>query len=455
MRLNHPPGFYVVWFAEMMERFGYYLFRSLFVLYAQARFGVPESTAIRWLASFQIVGYFAPAFGGAAADRFVGTLRAVVVGAIVLALGHFALGFETKTSLVLGCGLLALGGGLFKPNMQTTLSNLYAPGDPRHDSAFSLFYLAINIGAFAAPLVGWAVQARYGYGAAFAVGGVGHVLGQAVLLACKRHLTNVRAVFEFAAVPTEGGVGGRALPTDRRDTIRRVAVVVATSLVMSLFWAVFLADGGVITFWAKECVTGFKTRSSLTNMVNPLCIVVFTPLVIWGLKQYLRRNGRELGAPAKLLTGFLLAAGAAALLAAGAAGNAKGVSLWWLVGYYALITFGELFVNPLGTALVARVAPSNLRGVLLGCWIGSSALGSVVLWLTSDLWGVWSHTGYFRLLTGLSLGGVALTLAMSPWLSSVLQAVSAPLGTGLAEPAPPAMRKRPVLQLIRDWRKAA
>jgi len=185
-------------------------------------------------------------------------------------------------------------------------------------------------------------------------------------------------------------------------------------VVASLFWAVYLADGGSLTLWAKECVAGLADYAMLTNAINPIGILVLTPIIEWAVKALNRwRQGAPIGPIHMLLVGLLLSSAAAALLRIGAAGSAKGVSVAWLLGFYLLITIGELLVNPIGTALVARLAPQRLRGFLLGVWLLSSSVGGFVSGQIGRVaWPALSHSGYFAVLAGVGLAGAALVLLL-------------------------------------------
>jgi len=204
--LGHPAGLFVLFFTEMWERFSYYGMRSLLVLYMvdhlflgpetgqnvlgfglvkgglEAVFGPLEPQAL----SSQIYGlytafvYLTPFFGGMLADRVIGQRRAVILGAVLMAIGHFLMAAESLFFPALL--FLILGNGAFKPNISTQVGSLYPPGDPRRDRAFTIFYMGINLGAFFSPLVCGTLGQRLGWHYGFAAAGVGMVAGLCLYL---------------------------------------------------------------------------------------------------------------------------------------------------------------------------------------------------------------------------------------------------------------------------------
>lgn len=449
---SHPAGFYVLWFTEMWERLSFYLMRALCVLYMVGPLGMDKAQALEWFGLHQGSVYLMPLAGGMLADRKLGIKRAVVMGALIMVAGHLVMTIEHKAALLGAMALLALGGGLFKPNMQALLSGLYPPGDERHDRAFSLFYIAINSGALLAPIIGHLLQRRFGWGVAFGFAGVGLCVGLCVFLVFKRHIVDCRSTLTAATgVPIDPEAAGPFRPDDPPDSGRRVAAVVGCSLLASLFWAVFYSDGGTLTLWAMECVRGASDKAALTAAINPACILLLTLPISWALARWGRRRGRPVSTATKMLIGFISAAGACGMLVVGAAGSAKGVSVAWLGGFYLLITVGELLINPMGTALVAKIAPPRWKSFLLGVWLLSSSLGSTLSGELGRLWPHLSHSSYFAVLLGLPLCSAAALLLLWGPLSEVLQQTE----LGARRHPGPNPQRSTRFQLLRGERKAA
>jgi POT family proton-dependent oligopeptide transporter len=185
---GHPPGLYVLFGAEMWERFSYYGMRALLVLYLTKHLHFERKDALSVYATYTSLVYLTPLLGGYLADRFLGQRKAILIGGSLMALGHFAMAFEPLLTLALG--LIILGNGFFKPNISTMVGQLYPQNDPRRDGAYTIFYMGINLGAFFSPLVcGSLGESKYfGWHYGFAAAGVGMILGLATFIAKQRML---------------------------------------------------------------------------------------------------------------------------------------------------------------------------------------------------------------------------------------------------------------------------
>lgn len=172
---GHPPGLYALFAAEMWERFSYYGMRALLVLYLVKKIGISRAEALDIYAVYTGLVYLTPLIGGRLSDRYLGQRKAVFIGGILMALGQFTL--TQPQYLNLGLGLLILGNGFFKPNISTMVGTLYPAGDVRRDSAYTIFYMGINLGAFLAPLVCGPLGQNYGWWPGFAAAGIGMTMG--------------------------------------------------------------------------------------------------------------------------------------------------------------------------------------------------------------------------------------------------------------------------------------
>jgi proton-dependent oligopeptide transporter, POT family len=182
--LGHPIGLYVLFFTEMWERFSYYGMRALLILYLVNYYKYTQtdaSTVYKW---YTALVYLTPLLGGYLADRFLGNKTAIVIGAILMAIGQFGLGTGEQSFLYIALGFLIVGNGFFKPNMSVQVGRLYAQNDPRRDGAYTIFYMGINIGAFFAPIVCGALRNTPGLGFhwGFRAAGFGMLLGLIIYL---------------------------------------------------------------------------------------------------------------------------------------------------------------------------------------------------------------------------------------------------------------------------------
>jgi POT family proton-dependent oligopeptide transporter len=183
-RKGHPLGLYFLFGTEMWERFSYYGMRAILVLYLVNALTWKTAEAAGLYGTYTSLVYLTPLVGGFLADRFIGTRRSMILGGVIIALGHFAMALDGLPSFYLGLGLIIVGTGFFKPNVSTQVGQMYRPGDPRRDAGFTIFYMGVNTGAALGPLVcGYLAQSeRFGWHWGFASAGVGMVAGLLVYL---------------------------------------------------------------------------------------------------------------------------------------------------------------------------------------------------------------------------------------------------------------------------------
>jgi POT family proton-dependent oligopeptide transporter len=389
--------------------------------------GLDTADAARIYGNYTMAVYMLSIPGGYVADALLGARRAVLVGGMLIACGHFTLAVPSAATFYLGLVLVAVGTGLFKPNVSAMVGSLYAPGDERRDAGFSIFYMGINIGGFIAPLVtgflaqsglfkswlsAWgfdpALSWHWGFGAA----GVGMALGLTVLVFWGRGpasnndeppagapswgratlilagtgalmavvLLSDRPEYQalrylFILVPVAaafwlgatGGIEGRQL-----------AAVLVFFIAAMIFWAIFEQAGLTIALFADTLtqneMLGMSFPSAWYQSLNPIFVILLAPLFAWG---WVRLGPHQPSSPVKFVLGllflslsFLLMVPAAALTVAGK------VSPLWLVGLFFLQTVGELCLSPVGLSTMTKLAPARTVGLILGVWFLAAALGN-------------------------------------------------------------------------------
>ncbi len=447
---GHPRGLTFLFTTEMWERFSYYGMRSLLVLY-MTKFLLLEdhSGHVIGLAplhralesifghldvqplSSQIWGlytglvYFTPIFGGLLADRVLGQRRTVVIGAALMAIGHFMMASERLFLFALL--LLILGSGCFKPNISTQVGGLYAPGDPRRDRAYSIFYVGINLGAFLAPLVCGTLGEGFGWHYGFAAAGVGMVIGLCIYLYALPHLPGDEMHKQQAAhlVIASARNDERLIfaPHERRAVLALLALFVPNTL----FWAAYEQMGNTIILWADAYtdrsidplhLSGISAEipSTWFLAVNPFMIFAFTPFVVvlWARQA---ARGTEPATIAKMALGCLgvcvayLIMAAAAFNAMGWSGTATagiatgtaGKASWlWLFAYFVVITLGELYLSPVGLSFVTKVAPARLISLMMGVWLATSFTGGFLSGYIGTFWSRMPKPEFFLLVAGIA-----------------------------------------------------
>jgi proton-dependent oligopeptide transporter, POT family len=429
---GHPRGLTFLFTTEMWERFSYYGMRALLVLY-MAKYllngdradGVIGLDALRTglealfgplgvqpLAS-QIYGlytglvYLTPLFGGLIADRVLGQRRTVIIGATLMAAGHFMMAFEPLFLLALTT--LIIANGAFKPNIVTQVGGLYAPGDHRRDSAYSIFYVGINVGAFLAPLVCGTLGEELGWHYGFIAAGAGMTIALAVYLYAVPALPP-DAIHEMRAA------GLDTKPLDRSEW-RAIMALLVLFVPTTLFFATYEQQGNTIALWADDytdrtidlVVWHGQIPVTWFQSFNPLMIFAFTPLVV-GLWSWQARRGSEPSTITKMALGCLAVA-LSYLIMVGAAWSAGGdeASWWWLFAFFVVITIGELYLSPIGLSLVSKAAPARMRSMMMGVWLATSFTGNLIAGWLGSFWSTLDKTSFFLMISGLAaLAGIVI-----------------------------------------------
>ena len=454
---GHPRGLTFLFTTEMWERFSYYGMRSLLVLYmtkylllADHSGGVIGLSSLhRALESVfgpldvqplssQIWGlytglvYFTPIFGGLLADRVLGQRRTVVIGAVLMAFGHFMMAVEQLFLFALLA--LILGSGCFKPNISTQVGGLYGASDPRRDRAFSIFYVGINLGAFLAPLVCGTLGEGFGWHYGFVAAGVGMVIGLCIYLTALPHLPAdemhkaqqeepIRSTAKQFPHPSPPPLAGEGTEEAER---RAILALLALFVPNTLFWAAYEQMGNTIILWADGYTDrsidalhlfGFSAQipSTWFLAVNPFMIFAFTPFVVtlWARQA---ARGTEPPTITKMAYGCFgvaiaylimvaaaLSAGGMSGGAIGAATGAAGKASWlWLFAYFVVITLGELYLSPVGLSFVTKVAPARLISLMMGVWLATSFTGGFLSGFIGSYWSRMAKPEFFLLVAAVA-----------------------------------------------------
>lgn len=384
----HPKGLFILFLTEMWERFSYYGMRALLILYL-----VDKVTGLGWsmadasalYGTYTSLIYVTPLIGGYLADKFLGNIAAVFLGGTVMALGHLALTVESLTFFYIGLALLIIGNGLFKPNISTMVGNLYPKNSPLKDSAFTIFYMGVNSGAFLGSLICGYLAQHYGWHWGFGAAGVGMVAGLIQLWFGKRHLAQEKAPEGLLSNHTNSE------PTINKSLEKRhLAFIAIAALFSMLFFIAFEQIGSSLNFFAERSMNrnlfGFILPAAWFQALNPLFIFLCAPFVsvLW---QRLARSGKEPSVPFKYAAGLFLLGCGFLLMALGTTGAqlASAISMSWLIGSYFFLTIAELFISPVGLALVSKLAPQRFAAAVMGGWFLAIALGNKIAGMLAGL----------------------------------------------------------------------
>jgi POT family proton-dependent oligopeptide transporter len=380
----------------MWERFSYYGMRAFLILYmtapvAAGGLGFVDRDAASIYGTYTGSVWGSAILGGIIADKWLGQYRSVLLGGIIIALGHFTLAFKALTFFYTGLALIVIGTGLLKPNVSTLVGSLYDERDARRDAGFSIFYMGINLGALFGPLIAGYLAQRVDWHIGFACAGVGMTLGLVQYVVGRDRLrgvegirapTNVAAARaakdETSAVPAERATAiGGFTPTEWR----RMGAIVIFFLVAILFWGAYEQAGSTLNLFADRYTRldafGVSFPSSWFQSVQPIFVIILAPVFAW---IWVRMGRYEPSVPAKLALGVLfMAISFLILVPAGAmaqSGSGVRVSPWWLVVSYGVSELGELCLYPVGLSAVTKLSPARIVGLMMGVWLLSNAFGN-------------------------------------------------------------------------------
>jgi proton-dependent oligopeptide transporter, POT family len=437
---GHPKGLYVLFVTEMWERFSYYGMRAIFVLYMTKALLLNKQEGSEIYGSYTGLVYLTPLIGGYVADRYWGNRRSIIFGGALMALGQFFMFLSgsfyqevafAKMLMFAGLGALIFGNGFFKPNISTMVGQLYPVGDKRVDSAFTIFYMGINLGAFFAPLVcgflgdtGNPADFRWGFLAAC----IGMILSLALFVGLKNkyivtpegeqigdkpntareHKSESSAPVSMKAAGIWGAIfvalfAGLFFGTDQGligsfifsltisapgfiisdpglDKVERdrIWVIYIIAFFVIFFWSAFEQAGASLTYFAEEQTNreafGTIIPASYFQSINAVAIVLLAPVFV-GLWGFLGRRNMEPASPVKQSLGLFLLSVGYLVIAMGVKDLEPGVrvSMLWLTSLYTIHTLGELCLSPIGLSMVNKLAPVKFASLLMGVWFLSTS----------------------------------------------------------------------------------
>ncbi len=493
---GHPKGLYMLFFAEMWERFSYYGMRALLIFYLTQHWLFNDSKSNLIYGAYTSLVYITPVLGGYLADRYLGQRKAVLFGGLLLAIGHSLMAVEgvggqsdpTINVFWAALAFIIVGSGFLKANISVMVGQLYKLTDVRRDGAYTIFYMGINVGAaIGTILVGYLGQ-TIGWGYGFGLAGIGMLAGLVVFVLGKKALRGAGEAPQALARSKEFtlyGVGVAAVAViwalvQYQDVIQSLLVVSGIALLgyvlyesfkldkeprermfailflialNPLFWGLFEQAGGSMNLFTDRFVDRSGVPASIFQSINPIYIILLAPLFA-GLWQWLGRRGKEPSAPAKF--GLALAqmglANLVLVWGAEAYGLAAMTPVIFVFLYYLLATTGELCLSPVGLSAMNRLAPSFLASLIMGAWFYMTAVGNFVAGKIGEATG--GHGGemskeklleIYEMFGWISIGAAVAVLALSPivkrWMHLDTLQDRDPLAgrDELAEPAAPGL----------------
>ncbi|MCO6495170.1 MAG: peptide MFS transporter [Bacteroidetes bacterium] len=425
-RKIHPKALFALFMVELWERFSYYGMRALLVLYMTSEiikggFGFTDAKAYGIYAAYGALVYLTPLIGGVLADKLMGFRKAIVWGALLMALGQFTLFLDNQTTFYLGLTFLVIGNGFFKPNISSLIGKFYKEGDPKRDGAFTIFYMGINIGAFLTPLTCGAIGEIEGWKYGFLTAGIGMMLGYFIFIlaqksgwlqeygyppentakteSAKKIRPMIPYLITLGLIPVVwllinfngivdimlGFLASSVIiylliQSGKYDKIQkqRIWVIVILLLFTTVFWTFFELAGSALNLFTERNVNrhigSFNAPTTFFQSVNPLFIMLFAPIFSW-IWIKLGNAGKEPAAPYKFATGLILLGSGYLVLTTGNAYAVSGlVPAFFLIMLYMLHTIGELTLSPVGLSLVTKLSPAKIVGLMMGIWFLSSSI---------------------------------------------------------------------------------
>ena len=448
---GHPKGLMTLFFSEMWERFCYYGMRVLLTLYLVKSLMKGDADAALIYGAYTGLVYAAPILGGQMADKYLGYRNAVLLGAILMAIGEFLILGGTEHFLMIGMGALIVGNGYFKANISTIVGKLYKDNDPRRDSGFTIFYIGINIGALLATTVVAFVGETYGFKYGFGLAGFGMLMGLIIFWTGRHNYeaapglgfteegikkvfgplnkAHIVSILSLLLIPVTYYLiqnnswldylllglfifisfslikaGNTADKLENVSIWRDRMIALLIFMVINItFWACFEQAGTSLTLFADRnvdrSILGWEMPASMTQFFNPFFIIVFGSIfsVMW---VKLAEKGRNPSIPMKFALGiFQLALGFLVTnVGLQFVNESFQVPLLTLLFLYLLHTTGELFLSPIGLSMVTKLSPKNIAGTAMGAWFLSFAIANYL-------------GGKIASLTGGHAGEAALTAA--------------------------------------------
>lgn len=397
---GQPRGLTILFLTNMWEQFSYFGMRALLVYYMTTTLLFDQEKSSSIYGFYTAFAYFTPIIGGTIADRWLGKRKAVIIGATIMAAGHFMMAFEPAFYFALAT--IAIGNGLFLPTLPSQINDLYHADDPRRPWAYNVYYVGVNVGAFLAPLVCGFLGETYGWHYGFGAAGVGMLAGLLIYLLGQRHLPEEKSPAQSLLPASAGAHRGR-------DTFM---LLLGIGLAVTIFRGAYEQIGNTFALWMRDDVNriigGVEVGAAMFFSINPLLVMLATPLLLARWKRQ-AENGRELSVMHKMAAGALIVAASYLLVATAELVSGAAPAHWlWLLSFFVVFTLGELYILPNGLGIFARLAPPKLGASTVAAWYLAIFSGSLAAGQVGRLWSRIDHISFFVLLAGIASAAAAL-----------------------------------------------
>ena len=415
---EHPKGLYLLFCVEMWERFSFYGMRALLVLYMVQHLAFTSQKAGTIYGLYTGFVYLTPLIGGYLADRYFGQRKCITAGAVLMSLGLFILAFAPKSFFLFSLFLMICANGCFKSNISSVLGLLYGDDNEKKDSAFTVFYMGINFGAFFSPLICGTLAVKYGFEWGFASAGIGMLIGLMLYKIYENKLLGDKGLKPINSQKEE-----ITEEINNGENTKLVSLIVLMLFTIP-FWICFEQAGSSLTLFAEyqtnRIFMGHEIPTGYFQSLNPLFIITLAPLmsILW---EFLRTKKKEPTSVEKFAISLLLmSVSYVVLIFAGNLSEVSKISPLWLVFVYFIMTLSELCLSPIGLSLVSKLAPKKILSLTMGCWFLTCFLGDTLAGLWGGKYEILTTTQLFAPLAILSFAAFILLILIMPKLNKSL-----------------------------------
>jgi proton-dependent oligopeptide transporter, POT family len=422
---HHPKALFYLFFTEMWERFSYYGLRGLLMLYMVKQLMLGDTVASEIYGAYVALAYSSMVFGGILSERFIGLKNSIIIGGLLMAAGHFGMAIETPWMLYVSLGFIALGNGFFKPNIGSLLGKFYFEKDPRRDSAFTIFYMGVNTGAFLAPLTCGFLGETYGWGWGFGIAGVGMLIGLLIF-----SFANSKKAFEEHGLPPNEQWAKPSIRTlvigaivmiaplfafmiknttlsayafmvlaivafvylfmsamkEKLEDQKKILAIMVLFTFTILFWTFFELAASVFTLYTDrnidrtivneflQSIFSGQVSTSEFQSINPFFIILLAPLFSKLWNKWNISTGLKFS-----LSLFQLGIGFLVLVWGSTLADSSGlVPLIFMVAAYFFHTTSELCLSPIGLSIVTKLSPPKIVATVMGIWWMSVSFSGIL-----------------------------------------------------------------------------
>ena len=470
---QQPKTLYFLFMTEFWERFAYWGIQSILVLYMKQYFHFSDDQTYALYGAIGALLFLTPVLGGFFADRLLGYRHAIMLGAILLSVGYLMAASNNKTLFYFAMATIGCGNGFLKPNISTLLGTVYQDNDPRRTSGFTIFYLGINLGSLIGIIGSGQITKYFGWYAGFISAGIIILFALIIFIIGSKQLKKDQATIAYSLkhysfntkiaflylgiIATIVGIGYllhhpaninyllilitvgiayvigsyafKASLAEKRKLLACIILIIFSVI----FWALYFQAPMSLTLFLERNVNrhvfGYQIPASEFWAINALALVILSPIIIkfW---HYQQRKGKEPSAAKKFTIGILLMATGYLILAYSTHGvtDTHMASAWWIVLSYFVQTAGEIYLSPVGLAMITRLTPIPLQGMMMGTWFFASAAANALAGYLAKLASIpnemkdviqianiYGHAFYNYALMGLVVA--IILFFMVPWLN--------------------------------------